>query len=99
MHYNNELDENKENILKTLIRRNILPTDLYKKIKLIINDDKFKIFNLVINLSVRGLQRTNVIYRFKCPLVDCISENKNLYDGLTSTILSKWLTMHLSDAQ
>ena len=43
------------------------------------------------------LQKTNVIYKFKCPLGDCISDNNNIYVGLTSTTLSRRLTMHLSD--
>ena len=43
------------------------------------------------------LQKTNVIYKFKCPLGDCISDNNNIYVRLTSTTLSRRLTMHLSD--
>ena len=31
------------------------------------------------------LQESNVIYQFKCTLGDCISENINIYVGLTST--------------
>ena len=38
-----------------------------------------------------------VIYKFKCPLGDCISDNNNIYVGLTSTTLSRRLTMHLSE--
>ena len=34
---------------------------------------------------------------FKCPLGDCVSENNNMYVGLTSTILSRRLKMHLSN--
>ena len=45
MHYNYKSDEK---ILKTLIHRNIHPTDPNKKIKLIIYDNKFKTSNLVI---------------------------------------------------
>ena len=45
MHYNYELDEN---ILKTLIQRNILPTEPNKKNELIIYYNKFKTSNLVI---------------------------------------------------
>ena len=37
------------------------------------------------------------VYQFKCPLGDCISDNNNIYVGLTSTTLSRRLTMHLSD--
>ena len=87
--------------MKTLIHKNILPTDPNKKIKLIIYYNKFKTSNLVIrnnsSPSIGVLQRTNVIYKFKCPLGDCISDNNNIYVGLTSTTLSRRLTMHLSD--
>ena len=47
--------------------------------------------------SIGVLQKTNVIYQFKCPLGDCISDNNNIYIGLTSTTLSRRLTMHLSN--
>ena len=47
--------------------------------------------------SIGVLQKTNVIYKFKCLLGDCISDNNNIYVGLTSTTLSRRLTMHLSD--
>ena len=98
MHYNYKSDEK---ILKTLIDRNILPTDPNKKIKLIIYYNKFKTSNLVIrnnsSPSIGVLQKTNVIYKFKCSLGDCISDNNNIYVGLTSTTLSRRLTMHLSD--
>ena len=71
----------------------------------IIYYNKFKTSNLVIrnNLSpsIGVLQKTNVIYKyiykFKCPLGDCISDNNNIYVGLTSTTLLRRLTMHLSD--
>ena len=98
MHYNYKSDEK---ILKTLIHRNIRPTDPNKKIKLIIYYDQFKTSNLVIkdnsSLSIEVLQKNNFIYQFKCLLGDCISENDNIYVGLTSTTLSRRLTMHLSD--
>ena len=87
-------------ILKKLIHRNILPTDPNKKIKLIIYYNKFKTSNLVIrnnsSPSIGVLQKTNAIYKFKCPLGHCISDNNNIYVGLTSTTLSRRLTMHFS---
>ena len=91
-----------EKILKTFIQRNILPTDPNKKkIKLIIYYNKFKTTNLVIKnnfpASIAVLQRNNFIYQFKCSLGDCISENNNIYVSLTSIIISRRLTMHLSD--
>ena len=100
MHDNYKSDEK---IMKTLIHKNILPTDPNKKIKLIIYYNKFKTSNLVIrnnsSPSIGVLQKTNVIYKFKCPLGDCISDNNNnnIYVGLTSTTRSRRLTMHLSD--
>ena len=98
MLYNHKSDEK---ILKTLIHKNIPPTDANKKIKLIIYYNKSKNSNLVIknnsSPSIGVLQKNNVIYQFKCPLGDCISENYNIYVGLTSTTLSRRLTMHLSD--
>ena len=36
-------------------------------------------------------------YQFRCTLGFCISENNSIYIGLTSTTLSKRLTLHLSD--
>ena len=97
MHYNYKSDEK---IMKTLIHKNMLPTDPNKKIKLIYYN-KFKTSNLVIrnnsSPSIGVLQKTNVIYKFKCPRGDCISDNNNIYVGLTSTTLSRRLTMHLSD--
>ena len=76
MHYNYKLDEN---IFKMLIKRNILPTDSNKNIKLIIYYKKFKNSNLVIDnnssTTIRVLQKKKVIYQFKCTLGDCISEN------------------------
>ena len=57
--------------------------------KFIIDYNKFKTSNLVINnnssLSIGVLQKTNVIYQSKCTLEDCISENNSIYVGLTST--------------
>ena len=68
---------------------------------IIIYYNKFKTYNLVIrnysSPSIGVLQKTNVIYKFKCPLGDYISENNDIYVGLTSTTLSRRLTMHLSD--
>ena len=53
--------------------------------------------SMYIYIYIGVLQKTNVIYKFKCPLGDCISDNNNIYVGLTSTTLSRRLTMHLSD--
>ena len=68
--------------------------------------NKFKTSNLVIKNNSSSLigvlqkkkKKTTIIYQFKCSLGDCIFENNNnIYVGLTSTTLSRRLTMHLSD--
>ena len=35
---------------------------------------------------------------FKCPLGDCVSKEDSAYIGLTTTTLSRQLTMHLNDS-
>ena len=64
--------------------------------------NNFKTSNLIIynnsSLSIDVLQKNkNVIYQFKCPFGDGISEKENIYIRLISTTLLRQLTMHLSD--
>ena len=65
-----------------------------------INNKKFKTSNLIISNksspSRELLDRTNVVYIFKCPLGDCVSNENNTYVGLTTTTLSRRLTNHLN---
>ena len=49
------------------------------------------------NSRIGVLQKTNVVYKFKYPLGDCISNNNNIYVGLTSASLSRRLTVYLSN--
>ena len=73
----------------------------YKKTKFIIYYNKFKTSDLIINnnpsFSIVVMQKTNVVYKFKCDLGDCASTNDIIYVGLTPTTLSSRLTMHLSE--
>ena len=48
--------------------------------------------------STELLDRTNIVYMFKCRLGDCVSKENNTYVGLTSTSLSKRLAMYLNDS-
>ena len=86
------------NKLKALL----LEHSLYKKVRLVIYYNKFKTSHLIISnntsLSTELLDRTNVVYMFKCPLGNCVSKENNAYAGLTTTTLSWWLTMHLNDS-
>ena len=89
-------------MLKTLIQKNVLSTDPTKKVRLIIYYNKFKTSNLIISnntsLSTELLDRTNIRYVFKCHLGDCLSKENNANVGLTTTTLSRRLTMHLHDS-
>ena len=76
MHPNFRLNEK---ILKNIIHRYISPTD-NNEIIFIIYYKKFKTLNTVVNNNsfppTKILEKTNVIYQFKCPLGECISDNK-----------------------
>ena len=71
-----------------------------KKFRNIIYCNKFKTSNLIIynnsSLSTDILNGINIVYMFKCPLGDCVTNENNTYVGLTSTTLSKQLNMHLN---
>ena len=64
-HSNYKIDEHifkKKNILE-----NVFLTDPTKKVRLIIYYNKFKASNLIIS---EFLERTNILYMFKCPMGD-----------------------------
>ena len=73
-HCNYKIDEH---ILKYLIQKSVLPTNPTKKVRLIIYYNKFKTSNQIISNNTSPftelLERTNVVYVFKCPLEDCVS--------------------------
>ena len=89
-------------IIINIIKRNIKPTEQQKHIKLIIYYTKFKTSNLIVKNNTNSpktlLNQTNVVYKFICPLCECIPKNKfNTYIGHTTTTLFCRLTYHLSD--
>ena len=96
-HSNYKIDKH---ILKNLIQKNVLPADPTKKVRLIIYYNKFKTSNLIISNNISPttelLDTTNVVYMFKCRFGDCVSKENNTYVGLTTTTLSRRLTMHLN---
>ena len=89
---------------KKTLSKNIPPTDPTKKKKkrLIIYYNKFKTSNLIISnntsSSTELLDRTNVVYMFKCHLGECVPKENSAYVGLTTTTLSRRLTMRLNDS-
>ena len=103
LYYKNQFHSNykiDEYILKKSYPKKCLPTDPTKKVKLIIYYNKFKTSNLIISNntspSTELLDRTNVVYMFKCPLGDCVFKENSAYIGLTTASLSRRLTMHFN---
>ena len=89
-----------ERVLRHIVQSNMHPTDENAKIKVQIYYKSRKVHNLVMrnNLIQNSdqLKRTNVIYKYSCPDEDCLLRNTD-YIGLTTTTLSRRLTMHLRD--
>ena len=82
-----------------------IPTNYNDKIRFIICYKRFKTLNVVDNNNSfphKNImdKKNKVIYQFKYPLGECISDNKKtiIYIGYTSTKLSKKFTVHLSDS-
>ena len=99
MHNNNKLDEQ---AITNIIKRHIKPFKKQKQIKLSIYYTKFETSNLIVknNTNYAKIQQnqTNVVFKFLCPLQECLLKNKNNpYRGFTTTILSHHLTYHLSE--
>ena len=88
-HCNYKIDEQ---IFKNIIHKTVLVTGPTKNVKLIIYYKKFKTSNLIISNntspSIEFLDRINVVYMFKCPLRDGVSQEKSAYLGLTTRIFS-----------
>ena len=87
-----------EKVLRDIVNKNVTPIQ-NQKIKLQIFYKNKTTSNIVMKNNTRRepeLQRTNVIYRWKCPNEDCKLQNREVdYIGRTTTTLSRRLTMHL----
>lgn len=91
-----------ERILKKIVSENVKCTKPNEKLNLIIYYKNQKTRNLIMKNSPydpqkSDLQRTNVIYEYKCKLGGCELQPKSKYIGVTCTTLSRRLTMHLSN--
>ena len=100
-HNNSKIDElilKKKTLFKNMFSLLILP-----KIKLTIYYNKFKTSNLIISNnsspSTEFLDRTNVVYMFKCPMGNCFCNENNMYVGLTTMTLSRRLTIYRNDSR
>lgn len=89
-----------ERVIREIIHDCVTCTNADESLNLVIYYQNKKTHNLVIrnNLSADGnkLKRSNVVYQFNCPHEDCRLHSVN-YIGVTTTTLSRRLTMHLRD--
>ena len=89
-----------ERILKSIVERGVTPTDENDSIKLVIFYKNKKTSNLVMKNNItevsNDLSRTGVVYEYNCPMGNCKSRN-NSYIGMTTTTLSRRLTLHLQN--
>ena len=88
--------------IKKISKKIVLPTDSTKKVWLIIYYNKFKTSILIISNNTSPatelLDRTNIVYMFKCPLGGYVTKENRVYVGLNTTTLSRRLTVHLNDS-
>ena len=88
-----------ERVLKTIIKRNTMCINPAERIQLVIYCKSNTVNNLVMRNNhsppLPILKQTNLIYEYTCKYGDC-ELHPSSYIGLTTTTLSKRLTMHLS---
>ena len=99
MHYNCKLDKQ---AITNIIKRLFKFIEKQKQIKIIFDYTKFKTSSLIVkknpNSAKIHLNKTNVVYKFIYPFGECLSKNKNnSYIDYKTTMLSRWLTYHLSE--
>ena len=87
-------------VIKNIIKKNVKCAQEDQKLNLIIYYQNKKTRTLVMknnmSCSREKLKCTNVVYQFICPHEDC-RLRKETYIGVTTTSLSRRLTMHLRD--
>ena len=90
-----------ERVLKNIIDSNVTCTEPSIKLDLVIFYKNTKVGGLVMRNNLTRdtsvLKKTNVIYQFSCPYEDCQLRRTGDYIGLTTTTLSRRLTMHLQN--
>ena len=87
-----------ERILKSIVQNNIICKDPEYKLKLTIYYNSSTTSNLISknnhSTKLTPLQQSNLIYEYTCELGECARQT-NSYIGMTTTTLSRRLTMHL----
>ena len=89
-----------ETVIKHIIKKNVKCVQEDQKLNLVVFYQSKKTRNFIMknNMSYKRekLKCTNVVYQFICPHEDC-RLRKETYIGVTTTSLSRRLTMHLRD--
>ena len=90
-----------ERIIKDILKRGITTVDPEDKIDFNIYYRNSKTSSLImkndINHAIKTpLKMDHVVYKYTCPYGDCKLRN-NMYIGMTTTSLSRRLTMHLQN--
>ena len=86
-----------ERAIKDIIRRNVTPRESNDKLSIIIYYRSKKTSSLLMKNDTAprpvGVRRSHVVYKFTCPEEDCTPLAS--YVGMTTTTLSRRLTLHL----
>ena len=94
--FNYKIDER---IIKEIVYNNTKCTKSSEKLNLVIYYRSNTVTNLVMKNNssppLPPLKQTNLIYEYTCPIGDCELQ-KHSYIGMTTTTLSRRLTMHLA---
>ena len=89
-----------ERVIQGIVERNIKCVNPEDRLKFIIYYKNRKTSNLCIinncHRETSNLQKANVVYQFNCNIGDCALQ-KTSYIGMTTTSLSRRLTMHLQE--
>ena len=89
-----------ERVIRGIISENVKCINDNDTLDLIIYYKTKKTSNLIMKNNITAsndtLKKTNVVYKFSCPVEDCRLHNVD-YIGATTTSLSRRLTMHLQD--
>ena len=90
-----------ERVLRNIMGKNVKSKQPNTKFQLTIYYKNTKVGGLImrnnINQEQNTLKCTNVVYQFQCPYEDCQLRDTGDYIGMTTTTLSRRLTMHLQD--
>ena len=100
--YRNTMSTNhqaEEDAIKKIIKKDVQPAKENDQINLVIYYKSMKTSNLLIrnneNKKPTELQSSHLVYEYTCKHRDCSSLNST-YIGMTTTSLSRRITMHLS---